>query len=38
MSKIIVNHGDNVMISCNYSEKHKIDPKIMFKKKKPPWS
>ncbi|XP_050959451.1 polymeric immunoglobulin receptor-like isoform X1 [Labeo rohita] len=35
MSKIlIVNRGDNVMISCNYSEKHKNDPKIMFKKEK----
>ncbi|KAF4118109.1 hypothetical protein G5714_000160 [Onychostoma macrolepis] len=34
MSKIIVNRGDNVMISCKYSEKHKNHPKIMFKKEK----
>ncbi|XP_016361878.1 polymeric immunoglobulin receptor-like [Sinocyclocheilus anshuiensis] len=25
--KVIGNRGDNVMISCNYSEKHKNDPK-----------
>uniref|UniRef100_A0A8C0YG77 Ig-like domain-containing protein n=1 Tax=Cyprinus carpio carpio TaxID=630221 RepID=A0A8C0YG77_CYPCA len=31
---VIVNRGDNVMISCSYSEKHKNYPKIMFKKEK----
>ncbi|KAL1281392.1 hypothetical protein QQF64_000195 [Cirrhinus molitorella] len=35
MSKtVIVNRGDNALISCSYSEKHKDFPKIMFKKEK----